>query len=355
MPEYDDYTPAPWAASESFESLRKTYDKHVGRSYDDAVDKGVKAADLVPAKISTDAATPITILVDQTGSMGDWPATIFSKLAYLDHEAKFYFDDDYAIAFGAFGDANYGEDYPVQIRPFAKEAELQTRLKELVIERGGGSGLEESAELCLLYADNNIEMPKAIRPILIIITDEKCYSTVSIEQAGKWAKVDLSQRMTIKALIESLKSKYSIYLIRKPYGRSSGNGEDSTSSAVRQFWESLLGADRIAFLPDASRVVDVIFGIFAQETDKVDEFHKELVDRQLKDKDGVKKVETVDKALLTIHREHYDATRKRLAGPSAKSSEKGDGGMGSVTRREDGEATKRSKSLLSGSKSRRAE
>jgi hypothetical protein len=345
MPEHSDYTPAPWAA-DSFVSARATYDTHVGRSYDDAVKKGITATDLVPASISTTARAPVVIFVDQTGSMGAWPATIFSKLGYLDHEAKFYFDDDYAIAFGAFGDANHNEDYPLQIRPFAKEDELQTRLKELVIEGGGGGTMSESSELCALYADNNIEMPNAIRPILILITDEKCYETVNIDQAKQWAKVDLHQRITTKDLFESLKSKFSVYLIRKPYSNSKSNDEDSRDRDIRLSWEKLLGADRIAYLPDASRVVDVIFGIFAQETGKVNEYRKELADRQLKDAGGDKKVETALKALLTIHSAHDAQTKKRIAGPAATKTEPGKTGTESVTRRDPNVTTKRSKSLL---------
>ena len=45
-------------------------------------------------------------------------------------------------------------------------------------------------------------------------------------------------------------------------------------------WESYLGADHIAILPEAGRVVDVIFGIFAKETDRVDYFKEEIEGRQ---------------------------------------------------------------------------
>jgi hypothetical protein len=346
MPETSDYTPAPWAG-DSFASARDTYDVHVGRSYDDARTKGLKASDLLPDKISTDARAPIVVLCDETGSMGDWPATIFSKLPYLDHEARFYFGEDYAIAFGAFGDANCREpeEFPVQLRPFAKDKELQDRLKELIIEGGGGGQVMETSELAALYVDQNVSVPNAVRPILIIITDEKSYDTISPETAKQWAKVDLKERLTTRALFESLKNKWSVYLIRKPYNSGSSDSETSTDRGIREHWEELLGSDHIAFLPDASRVVDVIFGIFAQETGKVEEFRQELMDRQLKDVGGDKKVEIALKALVTIHRD-ADAEPKLLPAPSLKKLPGPDDAQHSMTRRNPGDKTRRSKSLL---------
>ena len=56
-----------------------------------------------------------------------------------------------------------------------------------------------------------------------------------------------------------------------------------------------------ALLPDPHRVVDVIFGILAQEADRVGYFYEELKVRQLPDKDGQKKVDTVMQSLKTIH------------------------------------------------------
>src|SRR4029079_9362014 len=63
-------------------------------------------------------------------------------------------------------------------------------------------------------------------------------------------------------------------------------------------WVKILGAGRIAFLPTADRVVDVIFGILAKEADKVDYFREYIEGRQRPDQ-----VATVYKSLLTVHAE----------------------------------------------------
>jgi hypothetical protein len=84
--------------------------------------------------------------------------------------------------------------------------------------------------------------------------------------------------------------------VRKTYESSGRDGMSATDKKIYGQWEELLGADRISNLPEAGRVVDVIFGILAREANKVDYFHKELKDRQRPDQ-----VATVMKALETIH------------------------------------------------------
>ena len=58
-----------------------------------------------------------------------------------------------------------------------------------------------------------------------------------------------------------------------------------------------MGEDHVVELPDAKRVVDVIFGILARETGRIEYFREEIEGRQ--DPDQVK---TVYKSLATIHK-----------------------------------------------------
>lgn len=287
MSETSDYTPGDWAGYD-FDAARKVYDVHVGRSYNDAVVDNKRASDLVPLSITTESPAPLTILIDVTGSMGTWPATMFSKLPYMDNECREYLGQDMEISFAAVGDA-HSDSYPIQIRPFAKGRDLETELKELVVEGGGGGQSSESYELTALYYARNVKMPNATRPILILIGDESYYSTISKIHA-KLAHVTLEEySINTKDVFKELQEKYSVYLIRKPYD----NGGDA---AIRAKWVDLIGEERIATLPSADRVVDVIFGILAQEKNMVNYFKKEIEDRQRKDQ-----VDTVYKSLATIH------------------------------------------------------
>lgn len=281
MAEDWDYTPAPWAgAAHDFKSARAHYDAHVDRSYDDAKAAGKKRSDLVPDHIETTSTAPLIILCDVTGSMGEWPAVIFSKLPYLEHEVVTeYLGENAEICFGAVGDANTDE-YSLQVRPFAKGADLKTRLEELVIEGGGGGQTTETYELAALYAARNIAMPNAVQPICIFIGDEMPYDVVSKEDAKNVAGVALRSRMTTKDVFEELKRKCSVYLIRKPYDESSGNKMSEADKHIHSAWAKLLDEEHILNLPDAGRVVDVIFGILANETGRIDYFRKELEGRQ---------------------------------------------------------------------------
>jgi len=327
MSENTGYTPASWSADTSFDAARDYYkNKVTDRGYDTAVSAGTTASDLVEKKLTTKVRVPICIFSDQTGSMKKWPEVIFAKLGYLDHEANYYFGEGkWAIGFGAFGDAHNRETYPFQIRPFCTGADMKKHLDELVPEGKGGGNMSESGELPLLYARYNVEAPKAEHPILIIITDEKCYEVIGVDGA-KSAGVDLKDRVTTKQLIEELRAKgWSIHVILKPYTEVSGDGEADDTRMVRQFWEKLVDPEFVYSLPDPNRVVDVIFGIFAKVTGMYAEFYKELKDRQLPDKDGAKKVAIVEKALKKAHAAYLsgdldtveaDADVKALPAPS---------------------------------------
>ena len=101
-------------------------------------------------------------------------------------------------------------------------------------------------------------------------------------------------------------------LFRKPYNHRY-RGEDKASSQ-HKVWAKLIGEDRIAFLPEADRVVDVIFGLLARETGRIDYFAKELEGRQRPDQ-----VKTVMKSLATVHAASTPASkRKRLPRGASK-------------------------------------
>ena len=304
MSESGDYSPAAWSGHD-FDDARRAYDSHAGRSYTDAstttrsgakTSKAKDTSDVLEAKIRTGCTNPLIIWSDVTGSMGSWPATMFSKLPFLEHEAQVYLGKDTQICFGAIGDA-YHDDYPLQVRPFTDGTDLATRMLELVIEGGGGGGItSETYELAALYALHNVEIPNAIKPVMIMIGDENPYPSVSKEMAESVAGVSLQGSITTEQIFQRLRQKFEVFLIRKPYGSSSGNSMSDTDREIHHRWVELLGADRVVDLPDPNRVVDVIFGILAKVMNRFDEFEKEIEERQ--DPDQVK---TVYKSLKTIH------------------------------------------------------
>jgi hypothetical protein len=287
MSESNDYNPGDWAGHD-FGAARKAYDAHAGRSYDKAVSAGKKAVDLVAATIETQSQFPLIIRCDVTGSMGAWPATIFSKLPYLDIEGKQYLGPDMEVSFGAIGDAVMGDKYPFQVRPFGKGTDLAEQLKGLVIEGGGGGDKCESYELSALYDARNVKCPNALKPIHIIIGDEGIHEYVEVEHA-KNAQVVIQARISYQAVFEELKRRFAVYVIRKDYG-------EGYESRIQKQWVDLLGEDHVVRLDDPNRVVDVIFGILAKETGRVAYFKEELEGRQTPEQ-----VKTVYDSLKTVH------------------------------------------------------
>lgn len=318
MVETSDYNPGPWRGHD-FKSARKRYDAHVGRSYTDAVDSGKGLSDILEKSLSTDSHAPLVIICDVTGSMGEWPAVIFSKLPYLEIEGQEYLGKDMEISFLAVGDA-YCDNYPLQARPFTKGTDLKKRLEELIIEGKGGGQTTESYELAALYCARNVSMAKAIIPICIFIGDEQPYNFVDKAHAKNIVGINLQQRLTTKEIFDELKNKFAVYLIRKPYENSGINAMSGTDMRIHRFWAELVGEDHISDLPEAGRVVDVIFGILAKETGRIGYFKNEIEGRQTPDQ-----VKTVYKSLETIHKLPSGDSKKR-AGHSVMHRKSGDGG-----------------------------
>jgi len=306
MAEDYDYDPGHWKGHD-FKSARASYDAHAGRSYTKAKTAGKTSSDMVPARVSTQSTSPVVIMVDVTGSMGQWPATMFSKLPYLELEGQEYLGPDMEISWAAIGDADKGDKYPLQVMDFTKGTDLKAKMEELIIEGGGGGGGEETYELGALYYAKNCDMPNGVKPLFIFVGDEMPYDRVPSDRALHVAKVRLdreqplgthtgrrSNDLSVEEVFEMLKLRFEVYLVHKPY---------NDGGQTRRRWVGLLGEDHIADLQDASRVVDVIFGIFARETNRVDYFKREIEDRQeVGTPEGQKKIETVYKALHTIHK-----------------------------------------------------
>lgn len=308
MSEAGDYEPAAHWHGHDFNSARKAYHAVVDRSYDDAKKKKLSVEDLVPKSLVTESEAPLVIAVDVTGSMGEWPATIFSKLPYLEFEGKEYLGDHMEISFCAVGDS-HSDDFPLQVREFAQGADLKKELEALVHEGGGGGSSEESYDLAALYYARSVSMPGAIRkPLFIFVGDEGVYSVISSD-ADEWCRMDVEKRLTPNKVFKELQEKFSVYIVRKPYG-CDGNESSPANDRIQRQWEKFLGEERVISLPEPGRVVDVIFGILANETGRVEYFEDELRERQGPDKDGDKKIKVVLKSLHSVHSRRKKSPKK---------------------------------------------
>jgi hypothetical protein len=289
--EAGDYTATNWVPTHDFKSARDTYaDKVVNRSYSKATATRVASKDLVKPNIEINNPTVI-VISDVTGSMGEWPKTMFSKLPYLMHEIKQYLGEQASFLVAAVGDAT-SDSYPLQIHePKQTFDEAKVCLEGLVIEGGGGSQTKESYELAAGYFLHGVKVTEGQRPVLIFIGDEYPYSKLT---ASQLAVFDIHvEDMETKELFRKLNEVYNVFFIHKPYG----NNAEGDTVRIGKVWKDLLPAEHVVYLADPNRVVDVIFGILAGATGKVDYFTKELTDRQTK-----VQVKTVLTSLAGLHK-----------------------------------------------------
>jgi hypothetical protein len=270
---------------------------------------------LLPSTLSTDSESPLVLAIDDTFSMGDAPGIFFGKAAYFDVEGKSYLGQNRAVSFATIGDV-FSDKFPLQLSQFVNGLEIKKKLESFIHERGGGPGLKESYETCALYYARNVSMPKVTqKPIFIFMGDEGMYDKIDKATAKKYAKVNLEKEITSKQVMDELKEKFAVYLIRRPYRTPL---EDCTAEnrVIHSQWASMLGEDHIAVLPEAERMLDVIFGILAKERQKIDYFRGEIEDRQIESVKpeergaGVKKVEVAYEALSSIFGKKYKVDSK---------------------------------------------
>lgn len=326
------YDPGPWQGWDYSAARKSHVDITAGRGYakpaapipasSSANHKPALHAEEVPKNLKTEAISPLAIIVDGTGSMGVFPETIFKKLPLLDDGVKDYLEGC-EISYAMIGDAAC-DQYPLQIQSFGTGKQMVKALNKLVIEGGGGGNQVESYDLAAAYYAHNVEMPKAVRPILIFICDEGVYPNIDRAWAKKFANVDLEKAQSATSLFDQLKTKYSVYCIRKHYENAGpaldGDKLIGSNFHIHQQWEKLLGADQVVILNDPARVVDVILGLLAHETGKMDFFKKEITFRQKPEQ-----VKTVMKTMASLAKEK---DKEKDKAKSIKSIIRPDSGLG---------------------------
>lgn len=321
MSESGDYVHGIWEGRGSFDDARKAYQKAAATSKIVAETKGVTWSDKVPEELSTDAEFVIGFGFDGSGSMGKWPSVIYGKLPFFTHEVKCYAGEDTAISFGLFVDLRMKDSYPVQFTQFTKvtSRDVERRLEELVIDEDtGGGNMHESSELLLLKYARGVRAPKALRKVLILITDEKPYPDV-LRSDAEYVKVDLPGNLDTEKLMQEIHANWSLYLILKPYD---GSFEHPKARDVLKTWKKYVPDSRISLLDNENDVMNTVLGLLAHEVDMVEEFRAEIQQRQA---DNPKSIATVYRSLENIA---VGAPLRKLLKPMGSTLHRGPAGPG---------------------------
>lgn len=199
---------------------------------------------------------PVAVWLDVTGSMAAVPPLIQAKLpdllGNLQQKNKI---DDPAILFGAVGDATC-DRVPLQVGQFESDNSMDEQIRSLMLERGGGSGYQESYELAIYYMARHTVTDaweqRNKKGYCFIIGDEQPYDEIRNDFVGDIIGAGLQDSISITDIIKEASEKWNLYYILPSQAHGGHN------QAVIGRWEELLGVDRVLLLPNTDDICDLI-------------------------------------------------------------------------------------------------
>jgi len=238
--------------------------------------------------LTSPSPTPCVVACDVTGSMSSWPGLIFEKLALFGTELKRYMPD-YEVSFCAFGDAQEGDSYPLQVRPFKSGEPLDAELAELYPEGGGGDA-PETHGLVAYYYLHHCEIDKAVKPIFMLITDVNFHPSVTIDEVKAQTGDVIQSRLDATEMIKKLAKKFNLYIVCR-------NGSE------HGFWAKLLDEQHVVDVNDPRDIVEILIGICAAEAGAMGDFehrsgvrHSDRPDRVSRVTESLKRVKASSEA-----------------------------------------------------------
>jgi hypothetical protein len=229
--------------------------------------------------LSSNAKTPIIVVLDVTGSNVDFAKVVYDKLPmfYGQIEQKGYLDD-FEISFCAVGDATC-DKAPLQVAKFAKGSELDSWIEKIYLEGEGGGQKMESYELAAYYLLKNTRFLPEARPIIIFIGDEKPYEFVNSLEAKRY---DLEPPTKDTKPFKELRQKYddNVFMILNKYCG------DYFIDYITDCWRGLLGEGHLIQIGkdkecEEKAVVDIMLGIIAMAsgTRNLSSYKADMVER----------------------------------------------------------------------------
>ncbi|MBX3015726.1 MAG: hypothetical protein KF832_29675 [Caldilineaceae bacterium] len=235
-----------------------TYDRQVRSSGIKQVHKQMNPRGVT--RESRDSAThpdsvAIAVLFDVTGSMGNVPRVLQTKLGKL---MRMLVQKGYVahpqVLFGAVGDAHC-DTVPLQIGQFESGLEMDDDLGKIFIEGGGGGQVHESYELAVYFMARHTAIDcadqRGKKGYLFTIGDEKPYPVVARQQVRKHIGDSLQHDLTIEAICQEVQRRYHHFHIIPTHTTHGQNAE------IQSCWQALLG-ERVLLLEDEAAVCETI-------------------------------------------------------------------------------------------------
>ncbi|HEY8480752.1 MAG TPA: hypothetical protein VIL71_13080, partial [Spirillospora sp.] len=184
-------------------------------------------------------ALAIAVLFDVTGSMGNVPRTLQTKLpdllglllrkGYVEHPH---------ILFGAIGDATC-DRAPLQVGQFESDNRMDDDLGRILLEGGGGGQMMESYELAMYFMARHTSIDcfekRGRRGYLFMIGDELAYPVVKRREIEKVIGDRVAEDIPVREIVRELRTRYDVYFII-PEG-----SYHAADPRLKEFWRDLLG------------------------------------------------------------------------------------------------------------------
>ena len=202
------------------------------------------------------------------------------------------------MSLAAVGDV-YCDGAPLQVCDFAAAREMDSWLKRVWVEGGGGGQHYESYEFMAYYYAYLCDVSEVEMPFVLFTGDEGFRESLGGDE--------LSERFggkrestTATQVFADLKKKFkgNVFLIHKQY-------DASYNAEIVCEWRRVLGEGRVIDLPDDLAIADVTLGVFALGSGSrtLDEYIKDIQSRPLEmggkkyEKQSDDRIEIVRKAL----------------------------------------------------------
>ncbi len=203
----------------------------------------------------------LAIALDVTSSMGGLPRILYDKMPVVAGELlrQKYLGVDPQISIAAVGDVN-SDIAPIQVADFSSPRELDSWLKRMLLERGGGGTGQESYEFAAYAYAEICDLNAAPQKVFIITGDEDYYDVLEESKLRQHFGGNPLAAFA-PTVFDKLKSQFSgnvFHIHRKHRGRK--------EEKILRRWQNILGESRVIMLPEDMAIADVVLGILALAT-----------------------------------------------------------------------------------------
>ena len=163
------------------------------------------------------ASTPIAVMFDVTGSMGQVPVTLQKRLPdLLGLLTRGGYATDPQILVGAIGDDRY-DTVPLQVGQFESDNRIDEQLRDIYLERGGGGDRMEGYALAAYFLATRARLDsldnRGRKGHLFIVGDEMNKPQLYAESVRRFIGDEVRQDMAVDEVYRMLDEKFFTYYI----------------------------------------------------------------------------------------------------------------------------------------------